>query len=96
MDTPVAALVVGLLLRLAMIASLVVVALSVAYTALENRRSFAELEQLRTEEVAIDMQWSRLLLEKGALLSPVQLQRIAIQEMGMHKPAVESVVVVAQ
>ena len=71
MDTPVAALVVGLLLRLAMIASLVVVALSVAYTALENRRSFAELEQLRTEEVAIDMQRSRLLLEKGALLSPM-------------------------
>ena len=87
-------MIVSLLTRASMIVAIVIVALLVAFIALENRRAFAELEQLRAEDAAMEMHWSRLLLEKGALLSPAKLEKIAIKGMGMHRPSPSAVIVV--
>ena len=68
-------------------------ALGVAYLAQTNRHLFSEFEMLRREEAALDAQWSRLLLERGTLVSQVQLERKAHQ-LQMYKPAPSEMVVV--
>jgi cell division protein FtsL len=83
--------VLGLLvLAVAVVAS----AITVVVQAQSSRHLFADLESLRKQRYELDIQWSRLMLERSTLLSHDSVERIARQRFDMVLPTPEQVVVV--
>lgn len=77
-----------------LILAIVCSALAVVFQAQRGRYLFAELEVLRQAQHQLDTQWSRLLLERGTLLSYAHVERVARRELGMGLPLPREIVVV--
>lgn len=77
-------------------AAVVVTAIGVVYQAQVGRHLFAELEAQRKEQYELDIQWSRLMLERSTMLGHDRLERIAVSRFGMALPSPEQVVVVRE
>ena len=85
----------GSLLALLLIAAAVVAsAIGVVYQAQRGRHLFAELAALRKEQYELDIQWSRLMLERSTMLGHDRVERIAASRFGMVLPSPEQIVVV--
>jgi cell division protein FtsL len=67
---------------------------AVVYAKYASRRSFVELQQLRAERDAIDVEWGRLQLEESTLATHVRVERIARNKLKMHAPDATEVVVI--
>ena len=90
----------NVVLRLQALAALVLLvgvvssALAVAFVAQTNRALFNELEAARREQASLQAEWSRLLLERGALSAHSRVERIARDKLGMRYPRPAETVVV--
>ncbi len=73
---------VVLLLAFAVVAS----ALAVVESKHDTRRLFQKIEQLRDERDALNVDWSRLRLEQGALATHSRVERIARDQLGLIRP----------
>lgn len=69
-------------------------ALGVIYTTYDSRTLFGHLQHLRAQRDALNVQWGRLQLEEGTLGTHSRVERLARTKLGMHMPAIGSVVFV--
>jgi len=69
-------------LILAVIAS----AVGVVYVKYQTRLLFVDLQSLRGEREALDVEWDNLRLEQAALANSVRVERHARRDLDMHLP----------
>jgi cell division protein FtsL len=69
-------------------------ALGVVYTTHMNRALLNDLQQLEKSRNQLQVEWGQLLLEQSSLVSQGRLEEVAMSELGMRAPALESVVIV--
>jgi cell division protein FtsL len=61
-----------------------------------TRIQFAELQELRAQRDALDVEWNRLRLEEAALSTHVRVERKARDELGMYSPRIEDVLLIEE
>jgi len=71
----------------------VLTALSVVYTKHQSRTLYAKLQLLQTKRDALHVEWSQLLLEQGTWASDARVEHLAREELGMHTPPSEQIMV---
>jgi cell division protein FtsL len=71
-------------------------AIAVAHTKFQTRIHFSELQGLRAERDALDVEWNRLRLEEAALSSQAIMERRARDELGMYVPRMEDVLLIEE
>lgn len=76
-------------LRLMMVLAVMASALWVVELAYENRQLTAELDELKEQSDALNIEWRHLMLEEGALAEHSRIGRIAARELNMVRPSVE-------
>lgn len=69
-------------------------AVAVVYTSHQSRQLYGELSQLQREENRLQVEWGQYLLEESSWASLERIERIAKNELDMHVPAIEDVVMV--
>lgn len=69
-------------------------AVAVVYTSHQSRQLYGELSQLQREENRLQVEWGQYLLEESSWASLGRIERIAKDELDMHVPAIEDVVMV--
>jgi len=83
-----------LLLLVALAVSVLVTATGVVYAKYASRKSFVELQSLRAERDAIDVEWGRLQLEQSTWATHGRVERIARKKLEMHTPLADEVTVI--
>lgn len=71
-------------------------ALGVAYSKHQSRRLFVELQALNGGRDALDIEWGRLQLEQSTLATPIRIENMARQRLGMFVPAADRIVILKQ
>jgi cell division protein FtsL len=61
-----------------------------------TRINFAQLQDLRAQRDALDVEWNRLRLEEAALSTHVRVERKARDEIGMYLPRVDDVLLIEE
>ena len=79
-----------MLLALAVLAS----AVGVVYAKYASRKQFLELQSIRTERDAADVEWGQLRLEQSTWATHGRVERIAREKLRMHIPLVDEVKVI--
>lgn len=75
--------------------AVLVSALAVVYSAFDTRNQFNELENLRSERNALQVEWGKYLLEESAWASFERIEKTAMETLGMKIPDGQQLVVVA-
>lgn len=78
----------------ALAVAVIVSALLVAESKHNTRALFQEIEQLRDERDALNVEWSRLRLEQGALSTHSRVEAIARDELGLIRPDASEIVLI--
>ena len=68
--------------------------IAVVYAKYASRKYFVELQTLRAERDAIDVEWKRLQLEQSTWATHGRVERIARSKLDMHTPVASEVVVI--
>ncbi|WP_295385276.1 cell division protein FtsL [uncultured Thiodictyon sp.] len=68
----------------------------VVHTKYLTRLNFSQLQDLRAQRDALDLQWNRLRLEEAALSTDVRVERKARDELGMYLPRVGDVMLIEE
>jgi cell division protein FtsL len=68
----------------------------VVHTKYLTRMHFSQLQDLRAQRDAVDLQWNRLRLEEAALSTDVRVERKARDELGMYLPRVGDVMLIEE
>jgi cell division protein FtsL len=71
-------------------------AVAVVHTKYLTRIHFAELQGLRSQRDALDVEWNRLRLEEAALSTHVIVERKARDTLGMYMPRVDDVLLIEE
>ena len=71
-------------------------AIGVIYSSYQSRQLFAELQDKKREEMRLQEQWGRLLLERSTWASPARIERIAKSQLNMIEPEQQAVTVVQE
>jgi cell division protein FtsL len=74
--------------------AVIVSALAVVHAKYLTRVNFGELQDLRAQRDAIDVEWNRLRLEEAALSTHARVERKARNELGMFAPRVSDVLLI--
>ncbi len=61
-----------------------------------TRIHFAQLQDLRAQRDALDVEWNRLRLEEAALSTHVRVERKARDEIGMYLPRIDDVLLIQE
>jgi len=68
--------------------------ISVVYAKYASRKYFVELQALLAERDAIDVEWGQLQLEQSTWATHGRVEQMARNELDMHMPAANEVVVI--
>jgi cell division protein FtsL len=71
---------------LAVLLLVVISAIWVAHGKYQLRKDFLQVQALRAERDRLDSEWQRLMIEKGALSSPVVVEDRAARQLNMKYP----------
>lgn len=71
-------------------------AVAVVYAKYLTRSHFGQLQELRAQRDAIDVEWNRLRLEEAALSTHARIERKARQELGMFAPRLGDVLLIEE
>ncbi|MFB1485557.1 MULTISPECIES: cell division protein FtsL [unclassified Thiocapsa] len=71
-------------------------AIAVVYTKYQTRIHFGQLQELRAQRDAVDVEWNRLRLEEAALSTHVRVERKARDQLGMFNPRFEDVLMIEE
>lgn len=79
-----------------LVLGLIVLASSVAvvHAKYSSRRYFVELQGLRAQQDALEVEWGRLQLEQSTWATNGRVERIARDKLKMHIPSADEVVVI--
>ncbi len=69
-------------------------ATAVVYAKYASRKQFVELERLRGERDAAEVEWGRLQLEQSTWATHGRVERIARKRLDMRIPSTDEVVVI--
>lgn len=69
-------------------------AMAVIHSRHSSRLMFAELQELKAERDALDVEWGKLLLEEGAWAQHRRIERTARTRLGMALPLPEQIAIV--
>ena len=73
---------------------LLISATAVIYTKYLTRFHFSQLQDLRAQRDAIDVEWNRLRLEEAALSTHARVESKARRELGMFAPKAGEVLLI--
>ena len=76
--------------------SVVVSAVGVILAKHENRKRFAQLQELERVRDAMNVEWGQLQLEQGTWATHSRVERIARRRLHMVVPEAESMVIIRQ
>jgi cell division protein FtsL len=62
----------------------------------QARIHFVQLQELRSQRDALDVEWNRLRLEEAALSTHVRVERKAQEELGMYLPRLDDVLLIEE
>lgn len=82
----------ALLLGLAVMVS----ALAAVYAVHRNRLLFVELQQLKQQRDALNVEWGRLQLEESAWGAQARVEQIAREKLNMHRPKRPEIIILRQ
>ncbi|MES9959894.1 MAG: cell division protein FtsL [Sedimenticola sp.] len=74
--------------------AVLVSATGVVYAKYSSRKYFVELQLLRTERDAVDVEWGRLQLEQSTWATHGRVERLARKKLKMHIPSSSEVMVI--
>jgi cell division protein FtsL len=80
------------LLSLAVIAS----GVATVHAKYLTRGHFVQLQELRNQRDALDVEWNRLRLEEAALSTHVRVERRVRDELGMYLPRLDDVLLIEE
>lgn len=69
-------------------------AVGVVYSKYASRKYFVELQALRAERDAVEVEWGRLRLEQNTWATHGRIERLARNKLEMHIPSPSEVVVI--
>lgn len=69
-------------------------AVAVVYAKYASRKHFVELQSLRAEREAVDVEWGRLRLEQSTWATHSRVERIARNKLDMRLPVADEVMVI--
>lgn len=69
---------------------------SVVYAKYLTRIHFVQLQELRAERDALDVEWNRLRLEEAALATHVRVEQKARDQLGMFNPKFGDVLLIEE
>lgn len=69
-------------------------ALGLVYAKHKEREVHIRLQELREERDRLHVEWTQLLLERGALGADMRVERIAREELGMVVPPEKEIVII--
>lgn len=75
-------------------ASVIVSALVVVYSAHDTRNKFSELENLKSHQSELQVEWGKYLLEESAYASFGRVEKIATEKLLMEVPTAKQIVMV--
>lgn len=81
-------------LLVALLAAVLVSSLALVWVKYDNRMLFNRSQRLETQRDRLDVQWGRLELERGTLVTRGRIQQLAHDKLGMHMPKPKNVVIV--
>jgi cell division protein FtsL len=70
--------------------------IAVVHSKYQTRIHFAQLQDLRAQRDALDVEWNRLRIEEAALSTHVRVERKARDEIGMYLPRVDDVLLIEE
>lgn len=68
----------------------------IVHTKYLTRMFFSQLQELRAQRDALDVEWNRLRLEEAALSTDVRVEHKARDELGMYLPRVTDVMLIEE
>ncbi len=83
-----------LLIIAGLVCAAILTAVGVVHTKYLTRVHFAQLQDLRAQRDAIDVEWNRLRLDEAALSTHARVERKARHELGMFAPRVGDVLLI--
>ena len=84
----------GFLLLSGLLLVLLVTGIAVVHSTHKSRYALHELQQLRAERNALEVQWGQLLIEQSTFGLESRIERRAMEELNMHVPDWSDIVVV--
>lgn len=75
---------------------LLVTSLGVVWTRHESRVLFVELQELNGRRDELNIEWGRLQLEQATWAEASRIERLAREELDMHTPEQDDVVVIVR
>ncbi len=69
-------------------------ALGVVYSKHIGRNFHTQLQELRNDRDRLHIEWTQLLLERGALGSDMRVEKIAREDLGMRFPTQKEIVMI--
>jgi cell division protein FtsL len=71
-------------------------ALALIYTKHEARKLFIELEQLTSERDELNIEWGQLQIEQSTWATHARIEKVALQELALTRPATSEIYVIEQ
>ena len=84
----------GFLLLLFLLVAVTLTATGVVYAKYASRKYFVELQSLRNERDAIDVEWGRLQLEQSTWATHGRVERLARERLNMRIPEAREILVI--
>ncbi|HYW02708.1 MAG TPA: cell division protein FtsL [Gammaproteobacteria bacterium] len=82
------------LLLAALLLAVIGSSLGLVWVKYDNRMLFSRSQRLEKQRDRLDVQWGRLELERGTLVTRGRIQQLAHDKLGMHMPRPKNVVIV--
>lgn len=60
----------------------------------QNRLRFTELQTLQQQRDKLNEEWGRLQLEQSTWAQPQRIETMAYEQLGMHPPQLEDIVII--
>lgn len=71
-------------------------AMALVYTKHESRKLFVELEELTHARDELDIEWGQLQIEQSTWATHARIERVAIEDLELARPAAAEIFVVEQ
>lgn len=72
----------------------VATALGVAYTKHRSREMFVQLQTLKAQRDALNVEWGKLMLEQSTWATPPRVEQVAREHLDMRVPSSDEIVIV--
>ncbi len=76
--------------------AVIVSGVAMVHAKYQTRIHFVQLQELRNQRDALDVEWNRLRLEEAALSTHVRVERKVRDELGMYQPRIDDILLIEE